>query len=88
MSSQITVTAFPLPPKEYDDDYMHRLIKQLNIGFSKLSAVGPIRCASDLTSQVAGYPISGLTIVNVPTSPTGLPSGSVWSDGGTLKIVS
>lgn len=88
MSSQITITALPLPPKEYSPEYMSRLLKQISIAFSKLSATGPITIGSDLTGQVAGYPVSALTIVNIPTSPTGLPTGSVWSDGGTLKIVS
>jgi hypothetical protein len=31
--------------------------------------------------------VNNLSIKNIPTSATGLPSGSVWSDGGTLKIV-
>lgn len=31
--------------------------------------------------------VNNLSIKSIPTSVTGLPSGSVWSDGGTLKIV-
>lgn len=86
--SKITVrTALPLPPREYSIDYMSRLVRQIEISLNKIDSVGPITCASDLTNQ-AGYPVSGLTIINVPTSSTGLPVGSVWSDGGTLKIVS
>ena len=84
----IAITAFPLPTKDYSPEYMGRLIKQLNIAFSKIQSVGPITCGSDLTGDVAGAPVSGLTIVNVPTSSANLPKGSVWSDGGTLKIVS
>jgi hypothetical protein len=82
-------TALPAPPKEYSLDYMNRLIKQLNLALTKITAVGPIVCGSDLTS-LSGYPISGLTIVNVPTSPTGLPVGSIWCDtasSNVLKIV-
>ena len=31
---------------------------------------------------------SGNVIINnIPTSPSGLPSGAIYSDGGTLKIV-
>lgn len=83
-------TALPLPSREYSLDYMNRLVKQIELALSKISAVGPITCGSDLTSQI-GYPVSGLTIVNVPTSPTGLPVGSVWCDttaNNVLKIVS
>ena len=35
-------TALPAPPKEYSLDYMNRLIKQLNLALTKITAVGPI----------------------------------------------
>lgn len=81
-------SALPLPPREYNQDYMNRLLKQLSLTIAKINAIRPMTVGSDLSGEVAGYPVSGLTIVNVPTSSAGLPSGSVWSDGGTLKIVS
>lgn len=31
--------------------------------------------------------VNNLSIMNIPTSSAGLPSGAVWSDSGTLKIV-
>lgn len=87
MSRATINTALPLAPKEYDVEYMNRLLRQLMLALDRLNTVGPISCGSDL-SGTAGYRISGLTIINVPTSPNELPSGSIWSDGGTLKIVS
>ena len=30
---------------------------------------------------------SGNVIVAPPTSPSGLPTGAIWNDGGTLKVV-
>lgn len=84
----ISSSALPLPTKEYDQEYMNRLIRQLNLIINKLNTIRPITVGSDLSGQIAGYPISGLTIQNIPTSSTGLPSGSVWSDSGVLKIVS
>ena len=84
----ISNSALPLPPREYDKNYFDRLVRQINLALQNMSAVRPVTVGSDLTSQVQGYPISGLTIVNVPTSAAGLPPGSVWSDGGILKIVS
>ena len=84
----MTTSALPLPPEDYDRQYMNRLIHQLDFALKSLNSVRPVTVGSDLTSQTAAYPISGLTIVNVPTSSTGLPPGSVWSDGGVLKIVS
>jgi len=84
----MVTSALPLPPEEYDRQYMNRLIRQLEFAIRNLNSIRPITVGSDLTLQTAAYPISGLTIVNVPTSSTGLPSGSVWSDAGVLKIVS
>lgn len=83
-----TNSALPLPPKDYSQEYMNRLLKQLSLVIAKINAVRPLTVGSDLSQQTVGYPISGLAIVNVPTSSANLPSGSVWSDGGTLKIVS
>lgn len=81
-------TALPLPPREYNQEYMNRLLKQLSFIINRLNAIRPITIGSDLTQQNVQFPVSALTIQNIPTSSTGLPSGSVWSDGGTLKIVS
>ena len=84
----MTISALPLPPREYNQEYMNRLLRQLGLILNEINSIRPLTVGSDLTNQVAAYPISGLTIINVPTSSTGLPSGSVWSDNGTLKIVS
>lgn len=81
------LSAFPLPPSEYNQQYMMRLVRQLQIFINQLSAQGPITAGSDLTLSDMQHPISALTLLNLPTSPTGLPSGSVWNDSGTLKIV-
>jgi hypothetical protein len=81
-------SALPNAPKEYSQEYMNRLLRQLNLILTRINSIHPITVGSDLSQQVVGYPISGLTIVNVPTSSANLPLGSVWSDGGTLKIVS
>jgi hypothetical protein len=83
-----TNSALPLAPKEYSQEYMNRLLRQLGLVIAKINAIRPLTVGSDLSQQTVGYPISGLTIVNVPTSSANLPSGSVWSDSGTLKIVS
>ena len=82
------LSALPIPPKEYDQQYLMRLIRQLQLFINQSTAQGPITAGSDLTLTDMQHPISALTLINIPTSPTGLPSGSVWSDGGTLKIVS
>jgi hypothetical protein len=85
----MTITsALPLPPKEYSQEYMNRLVRQLELTIRRQHAGGPITAGSDPTQSITQFPVSALTLNDIPTSPTGLPSGSVWSDGGTLKIVS
>lgn len=67
---------------------MMRLVRQLQILVNQMNAQGPLTAGSDLTQTDMQHPISALTLINLPTSSAGLPSGSVWNDGGTLKIVS
>jgi hypothetical protein len=94
MSSKLTPTALPTPPKEYDIGYMDRLVKQIALEFTKSRAVTPFTCGSDLSNE-AGFLISGLTIIDPPVSstgspPDGFPEGSVWCDTtseNSLKII-
>jgi len=94
MSSKLTPTALPAPPNEYDLGYMNRLVKQISLEFTKNKATTPITCGSDLSGE-AGFPISGLTIIDPPISstgspPEGFPEGSVWCDTtseNSLKII-
>jgi hypothetical protein len=78
--------SLPLPPPEYSQQYTNQLIRQLETIFNQFRNPGPVYCAGDSTS--GSKAISGLNIANIPTSATGLRSGDVWSDSGTLKIVS
>lgn len=84
----LKLSAFPLPPQQYDHQYMVRLVRQLQIMVNQIASQSPITAGSDLTQTDMQHPISALTLLNLPTAPDGLPSGSVWNDGGTLKIVS
>lgn len=91
MSRATINTALPLPPKEYSSEYMSRLLRQIFLALERINTVGPISCGSDLSNTV-GYPISGLTIVNIPTDSAvvaNLPDWSVWCDtsaGNVLKV--
>lgn len=67
-------SVLPLPPVEYDAQYFNTLIRVLNYIIQQQYNPGQIRGAT-------------ITLTNLPTSPTNLPSGSVWNDAGTLKIV-
>jgi len=78
--------ALPLPPETYTAEYMNRLIRQLTTIFGQLRNPGQLRGSGDPTADAKVR--SPLNLANIPTSATGLQSGDVWSDSGTLKIVS
>jgi len=65
---------FGQPPKEYDPQYFDRMLRALEVHLQTLHSVGPIR-------------VDTINIANLPTSATGLRSGDIWSDSGTLKVV-
>lgn len=77
--------ALPLATPEYSQQYMNALVRQLETIFNQLRNPGQVTCSGDTSPNSKAK--AGLTIINVPTSTTGLKSGDVWSDGGTLKIV-
>lgn len=64
----------PNAPEEYDRRTFDQVFRTINAQFIQLSNPGD-----------AVY--NTLRLLNLPTSATGLPSGSVWNDTGTLKIV-
>lgn len=66
-----------LAPLEYDVQYINMIVRQLNYYMQQHANPGAL----------AG---STLSLSKLPTSATGLPSGSVWVDttaGNVLKIV-
>lgn len=66
--------ALPLPPNIYDTQYFNMLIRSLNTYFQQVGSTTPVVFDS-------------ITLKNLPTSAAGLPSGVVWNDANTLKIV-
>ena len=77
--------SLPIAPPEYSQPYMNQFLRQLETIFNQIQTPGPIVCSGDSSPNSKAK--SGLNIINIPTSATGLRSGDVWSDGGTLKIV-
>lgn len=71
-----TVASPPLgkPPLEYDPQYFSNMIRNLELHLNQLRDVGPIR-------------VSTINISSLPTSATGLRSGDLWNDTGTVKVV-
>lgn len=88
----------PLPPLEYDIQYMNNLVRILNFFIQQVQNPGLVQGAAltiqdrDQDTQFKLNPNEEReTLVwimtNLPTSATGLVSGQVWNDAGTLKIV-
>lgn len=74
------LTTLPLPPLAYDVQYQNNLVRLLNNNFNSIKNPGNSQSHS-------------LTITNAPTSPTDpntgqtLADGTIWNDGGFLKIL-
>ena len=66
--------SLPLAPSTYDPEYFNQVIRALNTYFRQLDSTTPIV-------------IDKLTLLALPTSPLGQRVGTVYNDGGVLKIV-
>ena len=64
----------PTPPDEISRYYMEDLIRVLEIYIQQENNPGDMRGTT-------------LTLTQLPTSPSGLETGALWNDAGTVKIV-
>jgi hypothetical protein len=69
-----TSPSLPLAPSTYDPEYFNQVIRSLNVYFRQLDSTTPIV-------------IDSLTLLALPTSALGQRVGTVYNDGGVLKIV-
>lgn len=74
MSRELVPPQFPLPPEEYDRQYFDEMIRSLTQLVIQLQNPGELRGTK-------------ITLTALPTSPTGLESGALYNDGGTVKVV-
>lgn len=74
--NQVPNPVLPLPPLEYDVQYMNQLIRLLNFYIQQQSVPGLVQGTT-------------ATLTAVPTSTAGLVSGQIWRDTTTnlLNIV-
>lgn len=66
--------SLPLAPSTYDPEYFNQVIRALNTYFRQLDSTTPVV-------------IDKLTLLALPTSALGQRVGTVYNDGGVLKIV-
>ena len=73
-SNQIAPPRLPEPRAEYDLTYMQDLVRALEIFIQQERNPGEMRGTK-------------ITLTALPTSSTGLETGALWNDSGTVKIV-
>jgi hypothetical protein len=71
--NQVAPPRLPEAPEEYTRSYMQDLIRTLEIFIEQERNPGNIRA-------------SRLTITDLPTSATGLETGTLYNDAGTVKV--
>jgi hypothetical protein len=73
-SNQIAPPRLPEPPPEISQVYMQDLLRALELFISQERNPGELRGTK-------------ITLTDLPTSSTGLETGALWNDAGTVKIV-
>lgn len=63
-----------VPPKEYDPQLLGQMFRTIELVLKQTVAIGPIH-------------VTTINVSQLPTSATGLRSGDVYNDLGTLKVV-
>jgi len=71
---QFVAPPLPVPPPEYDQQYLTNLIRTLRLYFNQLDSTTSLQ-------------IEGLLLLALPTSGYGLRTGTVFRVGEDLKIV-
>ena len=72
-SNQVAPPRLPEPPIEYTQGYMADLVRSLQVFVEQERNPGEMRGTK-------------LTLTDLPTSATGLEAGSLYNDGGTVKV--
>lgn len=74
MARNLARPYFPLPPREYSPSYMAEIIRSFSVYLEQQGNPGVGRFTT-------------ITLTDLPTSSSGLESGALWNDSGTVKIV-
>jgi hypothetical protein len=72
-SNQIAPPRLPEPPTEYTQQYMADLIRSLQTFIEQERNPGEMRGTK-------------ITLTDLPTSATGLETGALYNDSGTVKV--
>ena len=72
-SSQIAPPRLPEAPPEYSQQYVQDLVRALEVFIEQERNPGELRG-------------SKMTLTDLPTSATGLETGALYNDSGTVKV--
>ncbi len=72
-STQIAPPRLPEAPQEYSQQHMQDLIRALEVFIEQERNPGELRG-------------SKMTLTDLPTSATGLETGALYNDSGTVKV--
>tara|TARA_Y100000592_G_scaffold82877_1_gene132049 strand:+ start:456 stop:683 length:228 start_codon:yes stop_codon:yes gene_type:complete len=72
-SNQVAPPRLPEPPIEYTQQYMADLVRSIQVFIEQERNPGEMRGTK-------------LTLTDLPTSATGLETGSLYNDSGTVKV--
>ena len=72
-SNEIAPPRLPEAPQEYSASHMQDLIRALELVIEQERNPGQLRGTK-------------ITLTNLPTSATGLETGALYNDGGTVKV--
>lgn len=74
MSRQLVPPQFSVPPEEYDRTYFDDMVRSLSQLVIQLNNPGELRGTK-------------ITLTDLPISPSGLETGALYNDNGTIKVV-
>lgn len=72
-STQIAPPRLPEAPSEYSQEHMQDLIRALEVFIEQERNPGELRGTT-------------ITLTDLPTSATGLETGALYNDSGTVKV--
>jgi hypothetical protein len=74
MSRELVPPQFSVPPEQYDRVYFDDMVRSLSQLVIQLNNPGELRGTK-------------ITLTDLPTSPSGLETGALYNDNGTIKVV-
>lgn len=97
-NNNVPAPVLPLPPLEYDNQYMNNLIRLLNYYILQQNNPGNMRGSALTLSSgdpdpdviidtTAANDITKFVVTELPISAAGLVTGQIWRNGSVLNII-